>query len=358
MEAFVRRYWLFWLFTAIGLLFFSYHYLDDLARQQAGTAGSRFVEEMTGAYSAFVLVPFVIALSRRFPFTASTWSIAVLAQIGGFVGYSVIHTSLMGLSRLLIFPLVGLGPYDYGLMGYRYPMEASHDAIIYPVVVIIIYFADRLSAARRAELAAARLQAELAQAKLDNLRLQLHPHFLFNTLNAISSVMYEDVRKADVMIVRLSDFLRVILSSTDAPEIPFDEELQIEGMYFNIMRARLESKLNLRLEVGKEAEKAMVPSLILQPLIENAIEHGMGSSREALDINIAAQRTDGTINISISDNGVGFAPVDRTASGHGKGIANVKSRLTHLYGDAFAFDIGNNDQGGTAVTMTFPYRVA
>lgn len=357
MEAFLRRYGLFALFTAIGLLFFSYHYLDDLARLNYGTGPGRFIEEMTGAYAALALFPLVLALARRYPLHGPSWLAALPVQALGLALYSVAHTTLMALSRAVLFPLAGLGTYDYGVMAYRYPMEASHDAIAYAVMVASIAFIDRINRARASELAAATLQAELAQTKLENLRLQLHPHFLFNTLNAISAVMYEDVRRADAMLVRLSDFLRVILTSSDSPEILLQEELQIERMYFNVMQARLESKLRLAFDIDTRAESALVPSLILQPLIENAIQHGMGASREQLDIDIAARRAGDHIELCVRDNGAGLhgKPV---RDGSGRGIANVKSRLGHLYGERFTFDMLPNGSGGTDVNLRFPYRSA
>lgn len=356
MEAFLRRYGLFVLFTAIGLLFFSYHYLDDLARQHYGTAPARFIEEMTGAYAGFVLLPLVVFVTRRFPWTRAAWPAALVAQAAGLTFYSVAHTTLMAVSRAALFPLAGLGTYDYGVMAYRYPMEASHDAITYAVMVVAITFIDRFNRARAAELAAVKLEAELAQTKLENLRLQLHPHFLFNTLNAISAVMYEDVRRADAMLVRLSDFLRVILTSSDSPEILLEEELQIERMYFNVMQARLESKLRLSLDIEAAAENALVPSLLLQPLIENAIQHGMGAVREELEIDIVARRSNGHVEIRVRDNGIG--PGANQRDGAGRGIANVKSRLGHLYGDRFAFAMERNGAGGTDVNLRFPYRSA
>ncbi len=142
----------------------------------------------------------------------------------------------MWITRAAIFPIAGMGHYDYGVMTYRYPMEASHDFILYPIMIGFIYFYDRMSRARESEIAAAQLRCELSEAKLENLRLQLHPHFLFNTLNAVSAVMYEDVRKADAMLARLSEFLRVILTTSDVQEITLDEELQIERMYVDVMK--------------------------------------------------------------------------------------------------------------------------
>lgn len=339
-----RSGWLFLLFTAIGLLFFSYHYLDDLARGQSGTLLHRFIEEMTGAYTAAVLMPFVIWFARRFPWPA---------QILGALLYSIVHTSLMAISRTILFPLTGLGHYDYGIMSYRYPMEASHDLIVYPIVIGFVYFFDRIRKAREAEIVAARLQRELAEAKLENLRLQLHPHFLFNTLNAVSSVMYEDVRKADAMLARLSEFLRVILTTSDAREITLDEELEIERMYVDIMKARLENTLQLSVSVDADARLARVPALMLQPIIENAIRHGLDSRRNALDIAIDAVRQDSTVHIRVRDDGIGLQSPEPK---YGNGLTNVKSRLEHLYGTGARLRIAQLAPHGTEVCLQFPFH--
>ncbi len=342
---FARRYGGFFaLFTAVGLLFFSYHYLDDLARGHSGTLVARFIEEMTGAYTAAVLMPFVVWFARRYP-----WPVQIL----GALGYSIAHTTLMAISRAAIFPVAGLGHYDYGIMTYRYPMEASHDLIIYPIVIGFVYFFDRIRKAREAELAAARLERELAQAKLENLRLQLHPHFLFNTLNAVSSVMYEDVRKADAMLARLSEFLRVILTTSDVQEITLDEELEIERMYVDIMKARLENTLQLNVSVDADARLARVPALMLQPIIENAIRHGMGSARSDLEIVIDVARQDSSVHIRVRDDGVGL-PSPAPAYGHG--LTNVKSRLAHLYGPGSTLRVVQLSPHGTEVSLQFPFH--
>ena len=339
-----RLGWPFLLFTVIGLLFFSYHYLDDLARMQHGTFLPRLIEEMTGVYAVGVLFPFVLWFVRRFSWP---W------QILGAAAFTAGHTTLMAISRAVLFPLAGLGHYDYGIMLYRYPMEASQDAIIYAMMVALIYFYDRTQRAKQTELEAAQLQTELAQAKLENLRLQLQPHFLFNTLNAVSAVMYEDVRKADAMLARLSEFLRVVLTTSDAREITLDEELQIERMYVEVMKARLENALQLRIEADPDARLARVPPLVLQPVLENCIRHGMADARTQLDITVHATRTTSALSIRIQDNGNGLRG---TAPEFGHGLRNVQSRLAHLHGDAASIRIAQLEPRGAEVCIQLPFQ--
>jgi two-component system, LytTR family, sensor kinase len=346
MGRLLRQYWwLFPLFTAIGLLFFSYHYLDDLARHLSGTIVARFIEEMSGAYTAMVLMPLIIWFTRRF---AWPW------QFVGVIVYSLVHTTLMAVTRDAIFPLAGLGSYDYGIMSFRYPMEASHDLIIYPIVVGFIYFYDRVRRAREAELAAANLERELAKARLENLRLQLQPHFLFNTLNAVSSVMYEDVGKADAMLARLSEFLRVVLTTSEAQEITLDEELEIERMYLDVMKARLENALELRIVADPDTRMARVPPLILQPVLENCVRHGMPGACADFEVRISAVRSGDMLEMRISDNGSG--PGD-DAPKFGHGLTNVRSRLTQLHGERSAVQVAQLAPQGTEVCLLLPLRV-
>jgi two-component system, LytTR family, sensor kinase len=341
-------------FTVLGIGAFLYRYLDDLARHHAGTFQRRLLEEATGVYSALVIVPIVVGITRRVPWTRERWPRAALAHAGGAILFTLLHTTLMALSRAVISPLLGMGPYDYGDMAWRYPMEASNDSFIYVVACALVYFVGREERARKAELAAAELRAQLAQATLENLRLQLHPHFLFNALNAISSVMYEDVRRADAMLARLSEFLRTVLAG-DAQQVPLGDELDVERMYVDVMRARLETALRFDVRVDPLAQAAIVPFLVLQPLLENAIRHGMAGEREAIAITVDVAREQETTVISVADDGVGLRAGSER---RGHGIANVESRLRALFGAAGTFAIANAPGGGTLVTLRFPYAAS
>jgi signal transduction histidine kinase len=343
------------LYTAIGLLLFSYRWLEDLSGGRTGTILWRFIDEMTGVYTALAALPIVFWAARRFPISRCTWKSAVPIAIGAAIVYSAIHTTLMWLTRSALYPATGQGPYDYGNMLFRYPMEASNDLISFATISGFIYFFDRMADARHAELAAADLQAKLAEAQLENLSLQLNPHFLFNTLNAVSAVMYEDVRKADAMLAKLSDFLRTVLAANGVHQVPLDEELGVERKYVEIMTARLEQRLALRVRVDEDAAEAVVPFMILQPLLENSIRHGTPADRGALDIEIGVARRNGSTVIRVSDDGTGFAP---GSGGGGHGLALVRSRLGHMYGDAASFTIARGHDGGTEAILTFPYATS
>ena len=340
------------LFAVFGVAAFLYRYLDDLARHRAGTFAMRLFEESTGVFTALVIVPIVTGVTRRVPWSRAHWPLAALAHLGGAIVFTVLHTTLMAATRGVLAPLAGMGAYDYGDMVWRYPMEASNDLFIYAVAAALAYYAGREERVRKAELAAADLRAQLAQATLENLRLQLNPHFLFNALNAISSVMYEDVRRADTMLARLSDFLRAVLAN-DAQQVPLGEELQVERMYVDVMRARLEQALSFDVRVDPAARDAVVPFLLLQPLLENAIRHGMAADRETIAITVDVARDRETTVISVADDGVGLRSERR-----GRGLANVESRLHALYDGGASFAIGEAPHGGVLATLRLPFAAA
>ena len=265
----------------------------------------------------------------------------------------------MGVSRWLIAPLVGLGRYDYGIMRFRYPMEFSNDFLTYTVLVALYYFFERMRQSQAQQLAAAELQTKLARAQLENLRLQLQPHFLFNTLNTISSVMYEDVRAADAMLTQLSELLRLTLRTANSHEIPLAQELQITRLYLGIMQKRFEEKLRVTYSVDAELENSLVPQLVLQPLVENSLRHGLKDSAAGIDISIAARRENGNLILQVADTGAGLgSQTEDAVVKQGLGLANIRGRLEQLYGSAQEFAIANRPAGGAQVTLQFPFRLA
>jgi two-component system LytT family sensor kinase len=349
----------FLLFTGIAFLSFSYRYLDDLARGHVGTFPRRLLEETTGVYSVLLLLPLVLRFARVYLFEKKGWLRLAGKHLVGAVAFSAAHTTLMALSRHFLFPLVGQGSYDYGIMLYRYPMEFSNDLVGYSVFVTVFYFFERLRIAQAQQLAAAELQTKLVQAQLENLRLQLQPHFLFNTLNTISSVMYEDVRVADAMITQLSDLLRLTLQASRAHEIPLAEELEITRLYLDLMQKRYENKLRVTYAIDPSLHETLVPQLILQPLLENSLRHGMKPGNSAMELSIAAHRENGSLILQVSDTGSGLGEIDPTGVfGRGLGLSNIRDRLAHLYGDRQQFSFLNRATGGAEVTLRVPLHTA
>jgi len=189
--------------------------------------------------------------------------------------------------------------------------------------------------------------------------LQLQPHFLFNTLNTISSVMYEDVRAADAMISQLSDLLRLTLRASRAHEIPLAEELQITRLYLDLMQKRYENKLKITYSIDPALHNSLVPQLVLQPLLENSLRHGMKPGDATLDLQIDAHRDNGSLVLHVADTGAGLGAVQPgEVFGRGVGLSNIRDRLTHLYGANQTFEIANRAAGGAEVTLRVPFHTA
>lgn len=343
-------------FTAVGLLRFSYKYLDDLTREETGTLAARFIEEMTGVYSAAILFPLVLVFARRFRLRRDNWLKLLPAHLLAMCAFSAAHTSMMAISRNTIFPVAGLGPYDYGIMSIRYFMEFSNDVISYWLAVALIYLFDHYRESRDREVRTAQLETRLAQAQLQALRLQIQPHFLFNALNTISSMIYENPRAADRMIARLSDLLRLMLRESHSQEVTLQEEIDLLNLYLDIMRARFEERLAVSFDVEPEARVALVPQLILQPLVENSIRHGSDPESGAVRIDVSARREGRSLLLQVRDDGPGVANSSLAANGNGIGLTNTAKRLDQLYGASHDFELVSEEGGGLKVFVKVPFR--
>jgi two-component system LytT family sensor kinase len=349
----------FLVYTAIAILLVGYRYLDDLARERSGTFLMRLLEEGTGVYTFCLLLPPAFRLGRIYLFEHKGWLRLVGWHFAVAVAFSAAHTTLMAVSRHFLAPLLGLGPYDYGIMTYRYPMEFSNDLVAFSLIMTLYYFFERYRMAQAQQLAAAELQTKLVQAQLENLRLQLQPHFLFNTLNTISSVMYEDVRAADEMINQLSELLRLTLSGSRAHEIPLEEELQITRLYLDLMQKRYENKIQIHYAIDERLNNSLVPQLILQPLLENSLRHGMKAGGAAMELFVGAEQQNGSLVLRVADTGAGLETQESGAIfGKGLGLSNIKDRLTQLYGDKQGFTVANREGGGAEVSIRLPYHTA
>jgi two-component sensor histidine kinase len=334
-------------FTAVGLMFFGYRYLEYVANREPVSPLEPFINEVvTGAWMAALLFPLVTRFARRFPIRRSTWTARLPLHAGGLLVYSLAHTSLLWVLRNTLYPLAGLRQYDYGIMIARYPMEFFHDVIAYTLMVSILYLFDR-------HVRAAHLEAKLAHARLENLRLQLQPHFLFNALNTISSAVYEDPRKADAMIASLSDLLRTTITDSEATVVPLDREIKTLELYLDIMRKRFEEKLSVDVRVDPGVQKALVPHLLLQPLVENSIRHGVNPLSNAVTVTITADREGPNTRVRIRDGGRGMPDGNVR---RGTGISNTAERLEQLYGTDHKFAFENCADGGLVVTVAVPYR--
>jgi two-component system, LytTR family, sensor kinase len=319
-------------FTAFGFLNFEYRYLDNLARGVHHTFAIRLFEEMTGAYVGLVLFPFVIWAIRRARIHRDNWWVMVPFNFLVMCAFSVADTTGMSVVRRALAPVFGLGQYDYGIMLYRYPMEFAQHVVLFWFAVGAVYAFDSYREARDRQVASAGLEARLAEAQLQNLQLQLQPHFLFNALNTISSVMYDDVRRADTMLARLSDLLRRTLQTGHSQEVPLEEELALVKSYIAIMEERFGDDLQVEFVVDPHVVRTLVPQLILQPLVENAMRHGRNPQTPKLVLCIAATQENSDLLLRVQDNGLGMALDASDQMVKGIGLSNTEQRLLSLYG--------------------------
>jgi two-component system LytT family sensor kinase len=334
------RLYIFLFFTATMLLDVVYRSLDRLARGHSSNWPVILLEQATGYYGTAVLLPFILWSARRFPFRFSVAPIAW--HTVAVIGFSVLHTSWNWGTRLILFSVLGRGHYDYGLMPLRFFMEFPSDLITYGLWLgaYAIY---------RNWLRAKDLETQLVSARLENLSRQLQPHFLFNALNAISSVMYEDIARADQMLQRLCDFLRATLRLPESPLVPIATELALIQQYLDVMQSRLEDRLQFEICCDPQVEKTQLPALLLQPLVENAVEHGQDPGSGRLDIGIAVRRDGQIVHITIRDHGAGPIP-----KAEGQGLQNAHRRLRTVYGDRAALQLNRHPQGGALVEIQIP----
>src|ERR1044072_4893835 len=226
-----------------------------------------------------------------------------------------------------------------------------HALTIYSTTLVVAHALYYYRGLRKNEAQTARLTAQLAQAQLQALKMQIHPHFLFNTLNSIAALLHKDVEAADRMIARLGDFLRLTLKSSDAQIVDFEQELEFLKCYLDSEHIRFQDRLTVELDIDPHALTAMVPNLILQPIVENAVRHGVARQTYPGHITIRARREGERLIVRIEDNGPGLKV---TSNGSGIGISNTRARLEQFYGGDLTFQIANSAERGTSVTLDVP----
>lgn len=230
------------------------------------------------------------------------------------------------------------------------------DLIIALLIVIAVHALLYYQNFRASELAQSSLKTQLAQAQLRALKMQLHPHFLFNTLHSISSLVLEDPPKANSMIARLGDFLRLTLENSNQQLVSLKEETEFLRCYLEIEQVRFGDRLTVALELEPQTLSVQVPHLILQPVVENAIQHAIAPRATRGHINIEAKRLNNLLRLEVRDNGPGIAVNDGLVRTEGVGLSNVRARLHQLYGSDFRFELMNARDGGLTVVLEIPFR--
>ena len=291
-----------------------------------------------------LLSPVVLLLAGRLPLSAPRRVMALAVHIpasimmaaGKLVAEAAIVRSLVNPGRL---------PNAVGKLYLT--------ILIYWAIVAAVRYADQRRVARERELRAAQLETELARAQIDALRMQLNPHFLFNTLNAISGLMRDDVEAADVMLAQLGELLRSTLETEGRPEVPLAEELQWLRTYLAIQQTRFGPRLQIAIDVADDCRGTLVPTLILQPIVENAIRHGFSVTPGPGRVSITARQTAGTLRIDVADEGPGAPQPIR----EGLGLRNTRSRLRALYRSGGSLVVRSRPDGrGTLSRLDLPVR--
>jgi len=300
-----------------------------------------------------LLAPLIVLAARRWPFSRSTWksALAVHAVLG-----VLLTTVQIVVAQLALFPLgtrsshgAAPSPLDFLGKGLRTNFHSSLPT--YWLVLAVVHAVDYYAKYRDREVRASQLETRLAEARLAALKRQMNPHFLFNTLNSISSLMYVDPAAADAMLARLSELLRLALDADGEQEVPLDRELTMLSRYLEIERIRFEERLRVEIDVAPDLLDARVPVLSLQPLAENAIRHGIARRPEGGTLTVRAARDNGHLRLAVEDDGPGLGE-----SADGIGLSNLRARLEHLYGKAQRLDLADRPGGGVSVEITIPFH--
>jgi two-component system LytT family sensor kinase len=321
------------------------------------------VSWLIGSSLLALLTPTVFWLARRLAFERRKWPVRLVQHLLLSIAFALVQLGGEGgiLHALGVFP------------GY---MKTFPAAVIFLLIIgfhqtVLTYwmligiqhawqyyrrYQEREKEALRLELRASELQSQLTQAQLGALKMQLQPHFLFNTLNAITVLVRQRKSlEAEHTIAQFSDLLRLVLDDVDSQEIPLRRELTFLKLYLSIEEVRFQDRLRVEIETEPATLDANVPHMILQPIVENAIRHGIGRSSSAGHIVIQSFRSDDQLQIIVKDDGPGLPP-DFSIRGDGIGLANTRARLRELYGTAAQLKLDSGLAGGTIVTILLPYH--
>ncbi|MDQ3282785.1 MAG: histidine kinase [Acidobacteriota bacterium] len=339
-----------WTFVAV---FFAAHVtIGSAAFGQHQTFREALAIYMTCAYTWFVFTPFVVRISRRFRLASPHLPTSIAAHVTASV--------LFTLASFTIFILLTPYTVDPALANRAFfarlkallAFDLHLDLVRYWAIVAIEHTLSYHQQARERELAASQLRAELAEARLEVLKRQLQPHFLFNTLNSISVLMFENVTLANKMLLRLSELLRAGLTNDSPHEVSLEHELSFLERYLDIERMRFGDRLTIDLEVDPTTLGARVPNLLLQPLVENAIKYGVAAVDRPSTVAIRAEKTGTQLRLQVRDDGPGLARNHK----RGVGLSNTEARLRQLYGNEQQLELSAPNDGGVLVSIAIPFR--
>jgi signal transduction histidine kinase len=308
-----------------------------------------------------LLAPVVLWVARRFPFERGVWIRSLPVHLVAIAAVTIVHIGAFEAVRLWLMQAFWAEPMKeqytwWNLVKYTYFHYFDWEMMTYWAILGAFQSVTYYNEFQDRALKAARLETQLAEAQLQALQRQLHPHFLFNTLNAISALMHRDVEAADQMLSKLSDLLRIALDQRGAQEVALKDELEFLQKYLEIEQARFGDRLSVEFSIEPQTLDAQVPNLILQPLVENSVRHAVAVRIEPGHIAVRARRSDDRLELSVGDNGPGLPKGRAVAPSSGVGLANTRSRLERLYGASQHLTFAEPPGGGLLVTVSMPFK--
>jgi two-component system, LytTR family, sensor kinase len=360
IESLIKHRWFtsililcFWIFAGTLITVQSYFYRLNVG-QHITWWGLYPLEVFYFILWAF-FTPLVLWLSHRFKFEKQN-------RISRF-GIHLILAILLAVAHRSIYDFISLNirataenPFSWQNFSNSVLGFSDYGVFIYFIVLFVSLAIEYSRILYEEQVKGVRLREELAVAQLQSLKMQLHPHFLFNTLNTISVLIKEEPDVAEQMICLLSDLLRKSLQYTSTNEILLRDEINFLEMYLQIEQKRFGDRLSITLDIKEETMDTYVPTLILQPLVENAINHGIAKRRGAGRLGISSKRSDGMIALTVFDDGHGIAAGSSGDHSEGIGLANTKSRLHTLYGDSSTLNLSRAESGGTIAEIRMPFH--
>lgn len=355
-NAFLRAAAFFVFSTLIGVAFASQLYLFS-SKAGLQVSWSQAISSSLADWYLFALLALpAIWLTRHFQFAKGQWrSVAILHIIAALLFsfcWVLLRSWLVQLQAGWSGQTVVFQEVFSGLLGKTF----RYNLWVYFMIVAVTHAFDYYQKFHERELRTQELETRLTRAKLQALQMQLNPHFLFNTLHTISALMHKDVEAADRMVMKLSELLRLALDNTDTHEVPLQEELEFLQRYLEIEKTRFRDRLNIVMEVAPDTLRAKVPNLVLQPLVENAIRHGIEKHARPGKITLRAEKKDGQLELQVQDNGGGLK--SNAQHREGIGLSNTRMRLQQLYGEEQAFELKNVETGGLLARVVIPFHLA
>jgi signal transduction histidine kinase len=342
--------------TVVAFFFTGQLYYSNLLGEKPMTWREAASSQFIYPYLWALVTGLVLWLANRFPVEGGRWLRHVLLHLLFATAFACAVTASFHIIYYFLFVHAPGRHYAPAATLRWIIYNSSENYGIYGLLLLLNQVFRYYRRFREGELRTSRLQTQLTRAQLEALKMQLQPHFLFNTLHSISALVHRDPEAADRMIARLGDFLRLTLENSGAQEVSLRKELEFLTCYLEIERVRFQDRLTTSVEVEPAALDAPVPNLILQPIVENALRHGIAQTRGPGRVEIYAKRENGSLRIRVRDNGPGLAAITRPDDGlkEGLGLSNTRARLEQLYGGAHRFELENAPGGGLLVTLEIP----